>query len=78
MKKDSRTIHREHAEQKAKRDKERATAGDKPHKGISMGPSHKQENPLSNPIAQALAFAIRLHNRQSKSKQPKQYEHRKT
>lgn len=53
-KKSSDTIHREHAEQKHRRDRERARAGYK-RKSQSVGPSRKQENELSNPIAQALA-----------------------
>lgn len=68
MKKDSETIHRERAERKNKRDKERRAAGYKPNKGISMGSSHKQENQLSNPIAQALAGLIRFNRAKSISK----------
>jgi hypothetical protein len=60
MKKTSETIHREHAEQKVKRNKEREAAGYKPHKGISLGASKKQENALSNIFAQILALDIKI------------------
>ena len=50
MKKTPEMIHNNHAKQKAARGKERERAGYKPHKGISIGSSKKQENPLSNPI----------------------------
>lgn len=76
MKKTSEAIHRNHAEQKAVRDAERSRSGYK-GKSQSIGPSKKQENPLTNPFAQLLAFAIRAHNRQAQSKPRKAYEHRK-
>lgn len=78
MKKTSQNIHRQKAEKKAKRDRKRARAGHKPHKGISMGPSRKQANPLNNPLAQLLALNIRLYNRSSKAERQKMYERRKT
>ena len=76
MKKTSETIHREHAEQKVKQDRERAG-----YKGRSqsIGPSKKEENALSNPFAQMLALAIRLNRAKQTSKayNRKQYKPRK-
>ena len=60
MKKNSETIHNNHAKQKAARDKEREKAGYK-GKGQSIGPSHKEENTLSGPLVQKFIAQFRLH-----------------
>ena len=71
MSKDSQEIHNKHAKQKAERDRERAAAGYKPHKGISIGPSQKKENPLSNPLTQKFIAQFRLHRAKHISKAKK-------
>ena len=78
-KKSSQELNRKHAEQKRQRDRERAAAGYKPHKGISMGSSKKQDNSLSNPIAQALAGLIRLNRakQMSRARDKREYKPRK-
>lgn len=70
MKKDSQTIHRVHAEQKARRNRQCGKSGPGQH----IGPGNTEPNPLNNPFAQALAFAIRIHN---SMKPKKAYERRK-
>lgn len=71
-KKSSDEIHEKHARQKAARDKERAAAGYKPHKGISLGPSQKKENPLSNPLTQKFISQLRLHRAKGINKHVKE------
>jgi len=68
--KDSQEIHQKHAEQKARRDKERARAG---YKGRSqkLWHSETEKNSLSNPLTQKFIAQFRLHRAKHISKAKK-------